>query len=719
MLNIEDGNFKDELGRVVFLRGINFAADMKHPRDGVENYVNCPCTIEEADEHFARIKALGFNCVRFLYTWDALQPTHPDEINEAFIDHAIALVRKAIDEYGFYVFMDPHQDIWSRFCGGSGAPLWTLHAAGLDHRYFQETHAAMMWNPKQKHQIKMQWASNSHRLACFTMFTLFFGGEEYAPRAVLNGVNVGTYLRQKYFAAVGHMMKRFNDANLGPKLIGWESLNEPGHGLIGYEHLDRFPKSVVHVKLGTSPTPFQAMLLGQGIAQHVGTYKFTGFGLKKIQDYFQIKPRRGTWLESAELSELDREYGWQRSWPGGCIWELHGIYDSVERKLLKPNYFKGSSANKVSHHLPKFNQEPDSEESASLLSDQTDSEEVLPSSISSSHLFVEYFFVRHWLEFAALVKDTNPNWLHFMQAPVNTPPPNMVKHWSKETDFDRLVYTPHYYDGLTLMLKRWRWMNVDAIGVMRDLYSNPLPALRFGDSQICRSFADQFEFLKKEGREHLGSRAPLLMSEIGIPYDMDKKEAFFSGYWDNQIRAMNANCLGLESAKLNYTLWCYTVTNSNALGDGFSGEDLSIFSRDNESVELQGEPENGVRAVQAVSRPSPIAVAGDLIESHFDLRRAKYTLTVVPRSSVPTMVFVPKYHFPHLRPLFNANVTEGSLSVKDETTLVWDHGGSTDIPQTLVINGVPRFSDSPYSYVEGIHRIFQGLVKLILNCFNP
>ena len=50
---------------------------------------------------------------------------------------------------------------------------------------------------------------------------------------------------------------------------------------------------------------------------------------------------------------------------------------------------------------------------------------------------------------------------------------------------------------------------------------------------------------------------PCLMSEIGIPFDMDGKKAYTDGKYGNQYAAMDANNYALENAGLNYTLWCY------------------------------------------------------------------------------------------------------------------------------------------------------------------
>ena len=79
-----------------------------------------------------------------------------------------------------------------KLSGGSGAPGWTLEAAGLDPRKFRKTYAAIVentWGRAGDPYPMMIWPSNYGKYACATMFTLFFGGNTYAgapptPRTV-------------------------------------------------------------------------------------------------------------------------------------------------------------------------------------------------------------------------------------------------------------------------------------------------------------------------------------------------------------------------------------------------------------------------------------------------------------------------------------------------------------------------------------------------------
>lgn len=90
-LRIEGTLFKDEHNRQVTLRGVNLAADAKFPtqpnlpshlvRDFFDgdnvSFVGRPFPYEEADIHLKRIKDWGFNIVRYIFTWEAIESRGP------------------------------------------------------------------------------------------------------------------------------------------------------------------------------------------------------------------------------------------------------------------------------------------------------------------------------------------------------------------------------------------------------------------------------------------------------------------------------------------------------------------------------------------------------------------------------------------------------------------------------------------------------------------
>ena len=123
-LTIEDGQFCDSHGRQVTLRGINLAGDAKYPSspelpshisenffDGDDVNFRCrPFPKEEAYIHFARLKQWGYNTIRYIFTWEAIEAAGPGKYDEEWIQHTIEVLREA-KYYGFYIFMDPNQDV--------------------------------------------------------------------------------------------------------------------------------------------------------------------------------------------------------------------------------------------------------------------------------------------------------------------------------------------------------------------------------------------------------------------------------------------------------------------------------------------------------------------------------------------------------------------------------------------------------------------------------
>jgi len=126
-LRVDGHVFRDSKNREVTIHGINAAADAKFPArpdqpsniaqdffngDNV-SFVNRPFSVDDAHVHFARLKRWGYNTIRYIFTWEAIEAAGPGKYDEEWIQHTISLLRIAKD-YGFYIFMDPHQDVVRR-----------------------------------------------------------------------------------------------------------------------------------------------------------------------------------------------------------------------------------------------------------------------------------------------------------------------------------------------------------------------------------------------------------------------------------------------------------------------------------------------------------------------------------------------------------------------------------------------------------------------------
>lgn len=433
-LRIEGQRFRDQHNREVTLHGINVAGDTKFPArpdqtshvkegffDGDNiSFVGRPFTVDEAHIHFTRLKRWGYNTIRYIFTWEALEHAGPGRYDEEFIQHTIEVLRVA-KEYGFYIFMDPHQDVWSRFTGGSGAPMWTIYACGLDPEKFLVTQAALVQNtwPDPAEFPKMIWATNYTRLACQTLLTCFFGGRDFAPKAIIDGKNIQDYLQGHFIDACKHLAQRIHEAGdlEHDVVIGWESMNEPNRGYIGWQDLSVIP-SDQKMQKGTSPTAWQAILTGSGRSVEVDTWDFGGLGPYKSGTELIDPKGVSAWL-AADYD--DTRYGWKRDpgWKlGECLWAQHGVWDPSSDKLLNKKYFaKSPSKDTIDHEY-----------------------------------YTNHYFLDHYRSYTKAIRSVFPEAIMFCQSSPFEIPPSIK---GTKDDDPNMVYATHFYDGITLITKKW------------------------------------------------------------------------------------------------------------------------------------------------------------------------------------------------------------------------------------------------------------------------
>ncbi len=397
--------FTDQNNRKVFFRGVNLGGSNKIPvvpdgatykKEGFFDHLNVsfigrPFPLSEADEHFGRLKKWGFNFLRLLTTWEAIEHCGPGIYDIEYLDYFEEIVKKA-GEYGFTIFIDPHQDVWSRFTGGDGAPGWTLELAGFDLKKIHPSCAAIVHNIHGDPFPKMIWSTNYQKLAAATMFTLFFGGKDFAPDFHIAGVQIQDYLQDHYINSILKIVDRLKKYE---HVIGYDSLNEPSNGWIGYSDLR---ENHSQLKFGEMPTPWQSILLGDGREQEVEIWKIGKLGLKLV--------------------------GWKkinqkgiRAWQTGtdCLWKQHGVWTSDDKKnpvLINPYYFSEANGEEVDF----------------------------------STNYLKPFINR----FSKAVRKIDEDAAIFIEGVPELPLPE----WT-EDDAQGIVNTTHWYDGVTLLTKNF------------------------------------------------------------------------------------------------------------------------------------------------------------------------------------------------------------------------------------------------------------------------
>jgi len=231
-MRIDGSSIKDEFGRTLMLRGVNLGGSSKIPftPDGAtyrqENFydhknvsfINRPFPLKEADEHFARLKSWGFTFLRFLITWEAIEHAGPGIYDLDYLEY-VRNVLEIANRHGINVFIDPHQDVWSRFSGGDGAPGWTFDSVGFDIAKFQQTGAAFTHQAHGDPLPQMSWSTNATKLAAATMFTLFFGGTNFAPFTKIEGETAQEFLQRHFIGSIQKLAEYISDL---PNVVGYD-----------------------------------------------------------------------------------------------------------------------------------------------------------------------------------------------------------------------------------------------------------------------------------------------------------------------------------------------------------------------------------------------------------------------------------------------------------------------------------------------------------------
>ena len=276
----------DRAGRQVTLRGVNLGGDCKvpwpyggtnHPSDFSDHrevsFIGRPFPLDEADEHLGRVADWGFNILRLLTTWEAVEHGGPGIYDEAYLDYLAEVCARA-GRFGLNLFIDFHQDVWSRMSGGDGAPGWTFEAVGLDFSRFDVAGAAHVMQarydyadptPRQDAYPQMSWGSNYRLPANTLMWTLFWAGKHLTPRFVIDGANVQDFLQNHYLGAIGEVARRLKDL---PNVLGFDTLNEPHPGWLGqpisYRHLAASADHPEAPRVGPALSPLDGLALAQG-----------------------------------------------------------------------------------------------------------------------------------------------------------------------------------------------------------------------------------------------------------------------------------------------------------------------------------------------------------------------------------------------------------------------------------------------------------------------
>jgi hypothetical protein len=604
-LHVSGDRFVDAHGREVLLRGVNLGGDCKTPwPDGGTHlpsdfsdhrsvsFIGRPFPFAEADEHFSRLRGWGFNCLRLVTTWEAVEHAGPGLYDQAYLDYFTEIARLAGD-YGFYVFVDVHQDAWSRMSGGDGAPGWTFEAVGLDFNRFHAANAALVMqhafdhsrtDGRQPGYPKQSWSSNYRLPANGIMWSLFFGGRWLTPDFHTDGQNVQDFLQGRYLACMDQIARRLAPL---PNVIGFESLNEPSIGWLGQALSDRGINPPSPLAMGAAISPLDGLALASGLSVTAPVIGGRETGAPRVVAERILNPEGvSIWREDAV-----------------CPFEAAGIFALRDGTAVVLNE-------------QAFQQGPNGAFDA------------------ARDVFAPLFQA-----VAETIRAHRADWILFAEVEVAGP---FVGRVYPATMPAGSVNAPHWYDLANLTTKRFDVDDhVDAFTGER----------LHGAAQVRDSYRQGLG-ARKQLAETFGG--PSLIGEIGVQFDLDDGAAYkawAAGERGPAVFAKQAQVLGLmadalDSLRLSATWWNYSATNRNdpRIGDGWNQEDLSLFSRDQ-----QDGTNDGSRGVQGFARPYVRAAQGRLSSLEFDVASGgfKTVIEVDPAVSAPTEIVTPVVVYPH------------------------------------------------------------------------
>ncbi|CAG8699606.1 86_t:CDS:2 [Acaulospora morrowiae] len=357
-------------------------------------------------------------------------------------------------------------------------------------------------------------------MASSTMFTLFWGGDVFAPNSLYDGVNIKEFLQEKYVNCYKHLASRIQHLEA---VMGFELMNEPHPGYIGLSDFNRYDAGATLV-FGDSPSALQSFALGDGLTQEIEVWiRSWPFPTRKHSTRLVNEEGVSAWID------------------GECIWKKHGVWD-VDSKTGKPRVLNANY----------FKKHPKTGENVNFYKDF-----YLP-------------FIRRYSEAIQSVKS---DYLSFVEPIPNEPPPT----WTSSDHHENIVYAPHWYDLESLFKKAFNGRITHDVQRLTRGPQHIVSATYFGISGAKKNYFGQVRNIVKNGLKNAGEK-PCVIGECGIPMDINDRKAFETGDYTHHINFLDAVLSAMEKNLVNFTLWNYNPSNDNAHGDHWYGEDFSIFS---------------------------------------------------------------------------------------------------------------------------------------------
>lgn len=359
----------DALGRQVVLRGVN----LNVLGDYYQASPELPAVFPYRAEYFAEMAAQGFNVVRLLIHWSALEPER-DRIDPSYLERIRTAIRDA-EAHRIYVVLDMHQDAWGKFIataegtvcppgtepaiGWDGAPEWATFTDGAstcrrDSREFADAVINAFRNFYDdtdgiQGQLVKTWAAVARAFAAESAV---------AGYDLLNEPHFVDVLDPRWVAALGAFYRRAIDAiRAAEREVG------------GHEHIVFFEPLITFPLVGTTPPPdftddTNIVFAPHNYAESIGSFLTVEAQFANIRRAAS-RYRTAYWVgeygwfaDPAANAERVVRYGIQedRDAAGGAWWQWvqacgdpHALAGTVAAGKLRPG-IEDAPAEQIQYH---------------------------------------------------------------------------------------------------------------------------------------------------------------------------------------------------------------------------------------------------------------------------------------------------------------------------------------------------------------------------------
>ncbi len=207
--------FTDSYGRELTFRGFNVSGSAKLHESGLLPFRS---TADAATSASAMREQTGANAIRFLISWEGVQPA-PNTIDTAYLDRAAAQIRQFTDR-GIHVLLDYHQDLYSSYLfnsgswyTGDGAPKWVIDKGGYP---TESCGICLLWGQN-------MLTDNAVRKAAYDFWHNNYGVQDaYLTQAAAALTHLGETLPKEMMLGVDPFNEPFDGGLDGASGTTWE-----------------------------------------------------------------------------------------------------------------------------------------------------------------------------------------------------------------------------------------------------------------------------------------------------------------------------------------------------------------------------------------------------------------------------------------------------------------------------------------------------------------